>query len=102
MNIRKILGIKPNDIQRRVFIAAIVFGVVFTVDMVLVISFGLIDKGMQLLSVFTKTQPFSISRIVSFVLILSVGVLVSLIYYIILPLGPPPRINTSPEIDFRF
>ncbi|MCD6576095.1 MAG: hypothetical protein J7K73_02970 [Nanoarchaeota archaeon] len=103
IDIREFLGIEPNDIQRRIYIAAFVFGATFILDIVLVISVGILDKGVSILGMFLNYYPpFSFERVVSFILILSVGVFVSLIYYILLPLGPPPRVESIPEMDFRF
>ena len=92
-DIGKFFGVEPNNIQRRVFVSAIVFGATFVVDIILIVLFGFINKGLKVLSVFTEYHPFSSTRIVMFVLILSVGVFLSLIYYVVLPLGPPPPIR---------
>ena len=92
-NVKKFLGIEPNDIQRRVFISSMVFGGTFILDMALIISFGLIGRGLKILNAFANYHPFSPERIVIFVLILSVGVFLSLVYYVILPMGPPPRVE---------
>lgn len=103
VKLREILGIEPNNIQRRVYIAALVFGTTFIIDVTLIISIGILDKGISILGVFLSYYPpFSFERVVSFVLILSVGVFVSLVYYILLPLGPPPRVEAIPEMDFGF
>jgi uncharacterized membrane protein YedE/YeeE len=99
MNIQEFLGIKPNNIQRRVFVAAFVFGVTFVIDLILFVSIGLIEKGLNALSVFTGAPPFSFERIIFFVLILSVGVFVSLVYYVVLPMGPPPPIRKVPHFE---
>lgn len=96
MDIEKFLGIKPNNIQRRVFIAALVFGATFILDLILVVSFGLLNNGLAMLSSLTGAKPFSFGRIIAFVLILSVGVFISLIYYVVLPMGPPPPIREVP------
>jgi hypothetical protein len=102
-DMRKFLGIEPNDIQRRIFISAFVFGGTFALDIILIVSIGFLSKGIVMMKVFVKYYPpFSFERVVTSILILSVGIFVSLVYYILLPMGPPPRIKTVPEIDFRF
>ena len=103
LDMRKFFGIEPNDIQRRIFISSLVFGGTFILDIILIVSIGFLSKGIEIFKVFVKYYPpFSFERVVTSILILSVGVFVSLVYYILLPMGPPPRINTTPEIDFRF
>ena len=93
LNVNEFLGIVPNNVQRRVFIAALVFGGTFMLDGILIVSFGLINKGLKFMSLFVNYTPFSSERIVMFVLILSVGVFLSLIYYVVLPINPPPKIK---------
>ena len=92
-NVKRFLGIEPNDIQRRVFISSMVFGGTFILDMALIISFVLIGRGLKILNAFAYYHTFSPERIVIFVLILSAGVFLSLVYYVILPMGPPPRVE---------
>ena len=96
VKIEEFLGIKPNNVQRRVFIAALVFGATFVLDMILVVSFGLLNNGLAMMSSITGAKPFSFGRIIAFILILSVGVFVSLIYYVVLPMGAPPPIHEVP------